>query len=1726
MITNRIKRGPSSTLPNGAQGEALFTTDTYDLYIGKGDGTNQRFQKYITSGTASQFIKGDGSLDSTAYLPLSGGTLTGNLLLPANNTVGGTNYYIGQTMATNDSWKIFGNSVASDQGELVFQLDDNAGPLSPNGQRFRFYYNNSNSGTAKNALIIDYNSSIFATDLTANKFVKSGGLSTEFLKADGSVDSTVITGTGTANQVSYFTGTNAISGSTFLTLNLTADNGYLILTGGATYKNADIWLNRYSNAWENAIRFQTNGTTDWYLGSSATGANSDLEFYNYGTSTNGLKLAKATNNATFGGTITATISALATAATSFVVNDSGTLKSRTAAQVLTDIGAQPLITAGTTLQYYRGDKTFQTLNTSVVPESGSIYFTEPRVLATVLTGLNLSGGGTIAATDSVLTAFGKVQNQISAMVGGVIYQGTWNASTNTPTLTSSVGTKGYYYIVSVAGSTNLNGITDWKIGDWAIFNGTTWDKVDNTDAVSSVNGFTGAVNLGLGNISDVTLSSPTNGQILKYNGTSSKWENVAGTTTNISEGTNLYYTDARARAAITLTTTGASGASTYNSTTGALNIPQYTFNGLSPMTTLGDIIYGSASGAGTRLAGNTTAVKQYLSQTGTGSASAAPSWATIAGSDITGAALTEVDDTNVTLTLGGTPSTALLRAVSLTLGWTGQLAISRGGTGASTKAAAFDALSPMTTLGDVVYGGASGTGTRLAGNTTTTKQYLSQTGTGTASAAPAWATIAGSDITGAALTKTDDTNVTLTLGGTPATALLRAASLTLGWTGQLSVARGGTGAASFTAGQILYGNGTSAINSSANLFWDNTNVELGIGTNGPESTLHISKSNAGGLGGQLTIDNPAASTVGNTVEISFLTDAGASGTGNRNARILVVNENAANGAANMQFHTWNGTASAERVRITSGGNVIIGNGDSNATPALGVIRGTNGTGTNIAGAEFRIAGGIGTGTGVGGAITFYTAAAGTTGSTLNTSVERMQINSAGTIRFNAYTTNGLLYVSGGTGTISSAARTINGTTFDGSANITITANTTNAITFNNGGAGAASGTTFNGSAARTISYNTIGAQPLLTNPITGDGTEAAGNIAYFTGNTSIAGNASLFWDTTNSRLGVGTNTPNLTIDARGNAAIGGGATASTIGHTLDANARYLTVGGSGANPNYGVVWVVNNTTEATGQSLGSYMFGQSVSSKTGTNAGTKAAITAVSSGSGGTVGGFGGELRFATRPDNAANDIGTYTRLTIASTGAATFSSSVTANGLLTINASTGNNDLRFLATTRPSIYVDSSNIGLQVRSNGTGTLQLNADNSSTGDVNINSGVLYVDASTSRVGIGTTGPSEKLEVSGSVAAAGNFTGLKLTNGSDGGLRILFSNAVAAELASITAGVTSTGAGTDDGTLIFRTSSNAVAGDRLTISSTGAATFSSSVTAASEFQALNAYGFKSYIGSSATGNNIVFTASYYVGWDGIYQSSGSTNDFGIWTNGGTNTQAKFVIKNGGNVGIGTSSPNRLLSLGSSFGASAGLSSSIKLAVFDNGTSGDTYGLGVSSNMLEIQSAENIGFYNGTGTTRTERMRITSGGELLINTTSDAGDYKLQVNGNIYTAGGGDLVLSPAVSGSNVILYNDTGGLMVNSSVTASSGFYDTSDIRLKNVIETLESDNIKPIFFEWKDKRNEKKHWGYSAQDVMKWLPDAVDGSEDSQYNVNYNEVHTWKIAMLENRIKELEYKLN
>jgi hypothetical protein len=93
-------------------------------------------------------------------------------------------------------------------------------------------------------------------------------------------------------------------------------------------------------------------------------------------------------------------------------------------------------------------------------------------------------------------------------LGALNYRGTWNANSNTPTLTSGAGTKGYLYKVATAGSTALDGASTWYVGDYVLFNGATWDRLDggNTEVVS-VAGRTGAVTLSTTDIGGFTAAA-------------------------------------------------------------------------------------------------------------------------------------------------------------------------------------------------------------------------------------------------------------------------------------------------------------------------------------------------------------------------------------------------------------------------------------------------------------------------------------------------------------------------------------------------------------------------------------------------------------------------------------------------------------------------------------------------------------------------------------------------------------------------------------------------------------------------------------------------------------------------------------------------------------------------------------------------------------------------------------------------------------------------------------------------------------------------------------------------------------------------------------------------------------------------------------------------------------------------------------------------------------------
>jgi hypothetical protein len=107
--------------------------------------------------------------------------------------------------------------------------------------------------------------------------------------------------------------------------------------------------------------------------------------------------------------------------------------------------------------------------------------------------------------------------------------------------------------------------------------------------------------------------------------------------------------------------------------------------------------------------------------------------------------LNNVENTALSTWAGSTNITTLGTVTTGT--WNGTtIAIGNGGTGQTTAPTAFNALSPVTTLGDLIYGSGTNTNSRLGGNITSTKLFLTQTGTGSVSAAPAWGAIVAGDI--------------------------------------------------------------------------------------------------------------------------------------------------------------------------------------------------------------------------------------------------------------------------------------------------------------------------------------------------------------------------------------------------------------------------------------------------------------------------------------------------------------------------------------------------------------------------------------------------------------------------------------------------------------------------------------------------------------------------------------------------------------------------------------------------------------------------------------------------------------------------------------------------------------------------------------------------------------------------------------------------------------------
>ena len=184
-------------------------------------------------------------------------------------------------------------------------------------------------------------------------------------------------------------------------------------------------------------------------------------------------------------------------------------------------------------------------------------------------------------------------------------------------------------------------------------------------------------------------------------------------------------------------------------------------------------------------------------------------------------------------------------------------------------------------------------------------------------------------VTPAAMTKVDDTNVTLTLGGSPSTSLLQATSLTLGWTGTLADSRIASASTwngkftlpSLTSGSVLFSNGTTIAQKNASFYWDDTNNRLGIGTSSPTSTLDVR--------GRIT-----------GTESLYL------GTGGATSNQIVINGTGSNAgiyspsysSVTTNIISFKDYSGAEKMRLFSTGNLAI-----NSTTDAGFKLDVNGT---------------------------------------------------------------------------------------------------------------------------------------------------------------------------------------------------------------------------------------------------------------------------------------------------------------------------------------------------------------------------------------------------------------------------------------------------------------------------------------------------------------------------------------------------------------------------------------------------------------------------------------------------------------------------------------------------------------------------------------------------------------------------------------------------------------
>ena len=295
--------------------------------------------------------------------------------------------------------------------------------------------------------------------------------------------------------------------------------------------------------------------------------------------------------------------------------------------------------------------------------------------------------------------------------------------------------------------------------------------------------------------------------------------------------------------------------------------------------------------------------------------------------------------------------------------------------------------------------------------------------------------------------------------------------------------------------------------------------------------------------------------------------------------------------------------------------------------------------------------------------------------------------------------------------------------------------------------------------------------------------------------------------------------------------------------------------------------------------------------------------------------------------------------------------------------------------------------------------------------------------------------------------------------------------------------------------------------RLTIASTGAATFSSSVTA-TQF----------IVGSATTSSDVSVRYKTDTGDFSTINDRGS-HAFGIYDH--QVSSYRMYINTSGNVGIGTTSPGRTLHVLGQTGigtvlkleGAAGSTTYLQLAY--NGATN------VQSGYIGYDSSANMPFF----TNDTERMRITSGGNVLVGTTSLP---SASVSGFCITGTSSGNISSSGASTSayNHLLFYNGNGLVGYISTSGSTTTYSTSsDYRLKTDLKDFSGldlvSKIKAYDYEWKSDKS--RSYGVIAHELQSVINYAVTGVKDGEQmqGVDYSKI----VPVLIKAIQELNDKI-